>query len=321
MAKRAARAATTHVTRAAQLRSWWSHHFGCLNESLLRLVKKPLSSLLTVAVLAIALALPGGLYMLTQNVLALSIHWDADTQVTLYLQENMTDQAAEEFALDLQKDPRLQHVEFMSRDRALDEFRQMTGFEEALDKIEHNPLPPVILTSPTRQLDTAALSDLVNDLSNQPQVEQAQLDLEWIKRLNGIIEIIQRGLLVAVALLAIAVILVVGNTIRLEIENRRDEIVITKLFGATHAFIRRPFLYDGMWFGFMGGVFSCILIYSALWLLSEPVARLIALYSSDFEPIYPGVFVVIGITLFGSLLGYLGAWTAVTQHLYKIEPE
>lgn len=321
MAKRTAKAATTHVTRATQLRAWWSHHVGCTGQSLLRLLKKPLSSLLTITVLAIALALPGGLYMLTQNILTLGSHWDTDTQITLYIQNTMTDEAAEAFAQDLQKEPRLQRVEFISREHALDEFRQMTGFDEAFDKLEHNPLPPVILSSPIRQLDTFALTALLEDLKNYPQVEHAQLDLEWIKRLNGIIDIIQRGLLVAVALLAIAVILVVGNTIRLEIENRRDEIIITKLFGATHAFIRRPFLYDGMWFGFLGGLLSCALVFAMLWLLSEPVAHLITLYSSDFEPVYPAPLEMMGCILFGSLLGYLGAWTAVTQHLYKIEPE
>ena len=116
-------------------------------------------------------------------------------------------------------------------------------------------------------------------------------------------------------------ILVVGNTIRLEIENRRDEIVITKLFGATHAYIRRPFLYDGMWYGLFGGLFASLLIVAAVWLLSEPVLRLIALYESSFALIFPGAPFIAGITVFGGLLGYLGAWTAVSQHLYKIEPE
>jgi cell division transport system permease protein len=152
-------------------------------------------------------------------------------------------------------------------------------------------------------------------------ISRKKLDLEWIKRLRGIIEIIQQAVIIIAAILAIAVILVVGNTIRLEIENRRDEIIITKLFGATHAYIRRPFLYDGLWFGLLGGLSACALIMAALWLLSEPVIRLIALYDSSFSPIYPDVVFIAGITLLGGLLGYVGAWSAVSQHLYKIEPE
>ncbi len=320
MAKQA-RAATSRVSQAIRLRSWISHHFSCINESLVRLFKSPLASLLTMAVLAIALALPGGLYMLTQNMLTLSGHWETDTQISLYLREDLSDQAAKNVALDLQRDSRLVNVQFMSRDEALDEFKRMTGFDEALDKLKHNPLPPVILISPRNDLITDALTSLAEELAERPQVELAQLDLEWIKRLNGILEIVQRSLLVLVGLLAIAVILVVGNTIRLEIENRRDEIVITRLFGATHTFIRRPFLYDGVWFGLLGGLLACILIYASLWTLGEPVGKLIDLYNSNFQPIYPGIPFIAALTSFGTLLGYLGAWTAVSQHLYKIEPE
>ncbi len=304
-----------------RLRSWVLHHFSCANESLIRLLKKPLASLLTVAMLAIALALPGGLYMLTQNMLALSGHWEADTRISLYLREDLDEQVARNIVANLQKDHRITKVQFMNRDEALDEFRQMTGFDEALDRLEHNPLPPVILLSPRKDLTADALTDLLQELTAMPQVDLVQLDLEWIKRLQGILGLIQRSLLIVAGLLAIAVVLIIGNTIRLEIENRRDEIVITQLFGATHAFIRRPFLYDGIWFGLLGGLLACTLIYAALRVLNEPVGRLIELYNSSFQPIYPGPSFIAALTLFAALLGYLGAWTAVSQRLHKIEPE
>lgn len=321
MKTRQQRAATSHVTRSTQVRSWSSHHSGCLNESLLRLLRTPLSSLLTMAVLAIALALPGGLYVLSQNLLSLSKHWDTDTQITLYINRDIPDQQAEALSRQLAKDPRFTHVEFLSRDHALEEFRRMAEFQNALEHISENPLPAVILITPTSTLSTQSLDEIRSELVGKSQVELAQLDLEWIKRLRGIIEIIQQAVIIIAAILAIAVILVVGNTIRLEIENRRDEIIITKLFGATHAYIRRPFLYDGLWFGLLGGLSACVLIMAALWLLSEPVIRLIALYDSSFSPIYPDVVFIAGITLLGGLLGYVGAWSAVSQHLYKIEPE
>jgi len=196
----------------------------------------------------------------------------------------------------------------------------MTRFDDALDKLEQNPLPPVILITPLDSRTPDELETILEKLKTRPEVELAQLDLKWIKRLNAIIQIIQRSLIVIFALLALAVILVVGNTIRLEIENRRDEIIITKLFGATHAFIRRPFLYDGLWFGLFGGLFACLLITGALWLLGRPVATLIALYNSEFQPIYPDFMFILVLILLGGLLGYIGAWTAVSQHLHNIEP-
>jgi len=302
------------------MRSWLIHHIGCLNESLLRLFRTPLASLLTMAVLGIALALPGGLYMLTNNLLSVSGSWDAETRITLYLKEDVTDLQAEDLVLALHDPLAYSSIQFLSRDQALEEFRQMTRFDDALDKLEQNPLPPVILITPLDSRTPDELETILEKLKTRPEVELAQLDLKWIKRLNAIIQIIQRSLIVIFALLALAVILVVGNTIRLEIENRRDEIIITKLFGATHAFIRRPFLYDGLWFGLFGGLFACLLITGALWLLGRPVATLIALYNSEFQPIYPDFMFILVLILLGGLLGYIGAWTAVSQHLHNIEP-
>ena len=314
-------AATSRVTYREQARSWFVHHSGCLYESLLRFSRTPTSSILTTMVLAIALALPGGSYILSQNLLDLSKHWDTDTQMTLYLSQDIDDRSAALFSEQIAKDPRFRRVKFLSRAHALDEFRQMTGFQDALEHIVDNPLPAVIVITLFPNLSTQALADARIELLGKPQVELVQLDLEWVKRLRGIIAIIQRTVIIIAVILAIAVILVVGNTIRLEIESRRDEIVITKLFGATHAYIRRPFLYDGLWFGLIGGILACLLIMMALWLLSGPVVRLISLYDSGFSLTYPGIGFIIGIMLCGGGLGYLGAWSAVSQHLHKIEPE
>jgi cell division transport system permease protein len=321
MVSRKRHAATSRVTRGVRFRSWISHHQGCLRESLIRLFRHPLSSVLTMAVLAIALALPGGLYILSQNILSLSTHWDTDAKISLFLNRDVSDEEGLSLSQELMSNPQLERVDFLSRAQALEEFRQMTTFQYALEHIAENPLPAVIIITPSGKLSTDALEKLRNELLANPRVELAQLDLEWIKRLKGIVEIAQRAILIIAGILAIAVILVVGNTIRLEIENRREEIVITKLFGATHAYIRRPFLYDGFWFGLIGGLMASMLIAAALWLLSKPVMNLIALYESNFTPVYPGIVFVVSITLSGGVLGYLGAWSAVTQNLYRIEPE
>lgn len=320
MSKRQHRAATSRVTLQTRLLSWWEHNIGCLGESLLRIFRTPLASLLTMAVLGIALALPGGLFMLTQNLLSLSGNWDTGTRITLYLQETITDEEGQRLALELQDTNEYLAVEYLDRTQALEEFRRMAHLDDALEKLETNPLPPVILLKPGSGLDSRQLERLVNRLGKRPEIELAQLDLQWVQRLQGIIRLIQHALVIIFALLAIAVVLVVGNTIRLEIESRRDEIVITRLFGATHAYIRRPFLYDGFWFGLFGGVFASLIVIAALWTLSEPTTSLIALYGSKFLPVYPGPFFIVGMVMLGALLGYLGAWSAVSQHLSRIEP-
>ena len=314
-------AATAHITRRVQMQSWFFHHARCMANSLLRLLRTPLSSALTIAVLAIALALPGGLYILSQNLLSLSDHWDTDTQITLYLHMDITDQKAETLSKQLANDTHFSHVKFLSRAHSLEEFREMAAFRSALEYISDNPLPAVILLTPAASLSAQKLEEIRVQLLDKPEIELAQLDVEWVKRLRGIIQVLQHAVTIIAAILAIAVILVVGNTIRLEIENRRDEIIITKLFGATHAYIRRPFLYDGLWYGLLSGVLACALILFALHLLNESIIRLITLYGSDLDPGHPGMLFIAGITLSGALLGYLGAWTAVSLHLYKIEPD
>jgi cell division transport system permease protein len=209
----------------------------------------------------------------------------------------------------------------IGRQEALAEFRRLSGFGEALDLLGENPLPVVLLLQPSQRASTpegaAALADRLGKL---PEVDMAQLDLEWVRRLHAMTRTAERGIWVLVTLLSLAVLLIVGNTIRLEINNRRQEIEITKLVGATNAFIRRPFLYDGLWYGILGGLIAWLLITLSLLLLQGPVADLAGLYDSQFD--------LAGLSLGGSLvvlggsglLGLAGAWLAVGRHLAAIEP-
>ena len=318
---RKTRAATARVLRATRLRSWGIHHVDCARISVSRLRRAPLAGLLTAAVLGLGLALPGALYLLTANVLALGALGQDDSQITLYLYPDAADSAAEALSFQLAQDARFRTVTYLSRDRALSEFKAMSGVGDALDGLEENPLPPMVIVTPRPRLSAAELEGLAAELSANAQVELAQLDLEWLRRLRASIAIIRRGLAVVAAALAAAVVLVVGNTIRLEIENRQDEISITRLFGATRAYIRRPFLYDGALLGLCGGLAACAIIFAALWALHAPVARLAALYRSDFTLIYPGPAFVAALLALGALLGYLGAWVAVGRHIDRPETE
>jgi cell division transport system permease protein len=315
------RAATANIKKGVRLVSWARHNTDCIRISLQRIFSTPMSSLLTISVLAISLALPGGLYMLTNNLLSLSGSWDIDAQITLYLREDIDNEQGSGFADTLKQDTRFVNVHYMSKVQALEEFKSLSGFADALSAMDENPLPAVINLLPSAAHSSPeSLEKIQQEFANHPRVELSQLDLQWVKRLHAIVEMVQHGLLIVFALLALAVIFIVGNTIRLEIENRRDEIIITKLFGATHAFIRRPFLYDGFWFGFFGGIVACILILAGLWLIGGPAKDLLTLYDSQFQIQYPNTLFVLMMLFFGGFLGYLGAWSAVSQHLYKIEP-
>jgi len=153
-----------------------------------------------------------------------------------------------------------------------------------------------------------------------PETELAQLDLEWVQRLAAILDIAQRVILIISCLLALAVLLVIGNTIRLEIQNRRDEIVVTKLIGATNGFVRRPFLYSGIWYGALGALIAWAVVATGFWLLAEPATRLAGLYQSDFMLETHPLLLLPVLLGGGVLLGLLGSWLAVGRHLSEIEP-
>ena len=161
---------------------------------------------------------------------------------------------------------------------------------------------------------------MTDSLSALPGVELAQLDVQWVKRLHAILQIIRRSVTALAALLSLAVLLVVGNTIRLDILNRRAEIEVTKLIGATDGFIRRPFLYGGIWYGLLGGILALALSGAALLLLREPVAQLSSLYASAFRLRMFDWRLAALVLGGGATLGWLGSWLAVGRHLKRIEP-
>jgi len=303
----------------AQIQSYFIHHIRVFLGSLGRLYQFPGPSAMTVAVIAIALSLPAGLYVLLQNAQQLSGGWDGAARLSLYLKTSVSNQQAEELAQKLSLYPQIDTLQYISRDESLQTFRERSGFGDALDTLSENPLPAVIVITP--YLDQAhALSVLQTELHALPEIDIAQLDLQWVKRLIGIMNIIQRGLLVVASMLGIAVILVIGNTIRLDIQNRSREIRVQKMIGATNVFIRRPFLYTGFWYGLLGGLLSWILVSTGLTLLSDPTQRLAGLYQSDFELSHLSLLAGLSVVTISILLGLLGSWVAVSRHLKDIEP-
>ena len=303
------------------MRNYFLRHAQVFFYSLGQLARAPLASLMTITVIGITLALPAGLYVLFDNLQRASHGWDAGVQISLFLKQSTSEPAASELADRIRRMPEVATVQYISREAALAEFKRLSGFGEALDAIGSNPLPPVLVVRPVSGMsDPDKAAALVQTLAQQPGVDLAQLDLEWIKRLNAMLDIAQRGVLLLAGLLALAVLLIIGNTIRLAILNRLTEIEVIKLIGGTDAFIRRPFLYSGLLQGLLGALTAWLLVGVSLLLLSGPVRELAGLYGSQFALIGLGVENGLSLLLGGGLLGWLGSRIAVGRHLRAIEP-
>ncbi len=286
-----------------------------------QLTHTPLASLMTIAVIGITLALPSGLYVLLDNAQRVAAGWEGGAQVSLFLKENTTDQTAEQLASRLQRLPAVASVEYISRDAALAEFKRLSGFGDALNALESNPLPPVLVVRPApAHSDPATLAALIKEFGNYGDVDIAQLDLQWVKRLHAMLRLAQRGIVLLGGLLAVAVLLIVGNTIRLAILNRKAEIEIIKLVGGTDAFIRRPFLYSGFLQSLFGAIAAWLLVNLGLGLLAGPIRQLANLYASSFGVQGMGLEATLVLLGSGGLLGWLASRIAVGRHLSAIEP-
>ncbi len=304
-----------------RLDTWVLRHLQVALASLGRLCHTPLATFMTSAVIGIALALPTGMHVALSNIQQLAGGWDGAATLSLFLKQEVDEAQAMQLANKLGLHPQLAKVQLINPDLALEEFQRLSGFKGALKALDKNPLPSVLVIEPHQQFSTPeAAEQLVTEFNQLSEVDFTQLDLQWVRRFHAITEIARRGVMVIGLLLGLAVLLIVGNTIRLEIQNRKSEIEITKLIGGTDAFIRRPFLYNGLWYGLSGGILAWLLVTLSLWMLNGPVERLAGLYHSEFDLSAIG-FQTLGLLLLGSsLLGLFGSWIAVGRHLSSIEP-
>ncbi|MBA2410900.1 MAG: ABC transporter permease [Gammaproteobacteria bacterium] len=296
-------------------------HLRTLLVSLGRIWHAPLSSIMTTAVIGIALALPCGLYVLLANLQSIAGGWDNTASISLFLKIDTPPATARDVAAKIDQRGDVKNVRLISAAEAMAEFQESSGFGDALDKLERNPLPPVLVVTPAAGARRALPANaLLAALRTLPDVDLAQLDMEWLQRLQAIMDIARRGVTSIAILLGLAVLLIVGNTIRLEIHNRREEIEVTKLVGATDGYVRRPFLYGGVWYGLLGGVLAWLLVGGALLLIDGPAAHLALLYRADHQLIGPGIKGTLLLLGTGAALGLLGSWLAVGRHLSAIEP-
>jgi cell division transport system permease protein len=300
---------------------WILQHLQAFIFSLGQYAKYPLTNLLTTAVIGISLALPASFYLLLDNVRSVSSSWDGSLQVTLFLQTDIDEQQALSFANKLKENNSINETILINRSDALAEYQKLSGFADALNALDENPLPNVVLIKPAISgMNEDQTESLIKELEAMPEVDSAQYDSQWIKRLLYLLDIINRVIIILSTLLAIGVLLIIGNTIRLSIYNRRAEIEITKLFGGTDSFIQRPFLYSGLWYGAFGGLIAWLLIGISMQMLRGPVKQLANLYASNFELIGLGFFNSLLLVGIGIILGLFGSWISVKRHLRAIDP-
>jgi len=303
------------------LRSWVRLHVQTLVGSLGRLAEQPVATAMTLAVIGIALALPASLYLLVNNLQGLSGHWEQGVELSVYLEPEQPEAQVRSLAADIEAWDEVAATTLITATEALATFRAESGLGDALGALEHNPLPHLITVQPARGHDSPeAIEAMAERLRALPEADLVQADADWVRRLFAMLDIARRLATLAGVLLAVGVLVIVGNTIRLDIQNRRAEIEVMKLIGGTDGFIRRPLLYSGTWYGLGGALVALAIVQLGLWTLSDPVARLAGLYGSGFRPDGLGAAGIAALLLLGTGLGWLGAWVSATRHLRRVEP-
>lgn len=315
-------AAAPHAAPRARwnVRAWREQHRHSLTTSLQRLAARPLATALTLAVLALALTLPLLFWLLLDNAKALGGTIDDARAVSVFLKPGLDANVAQQLAARLRTRADVGAVEIKSPEQGLEEFRSQSGFADALKVLRSNPLPAVLVLTPRAAPGDAGAEALVAELQADPAVDMVQHDAQWRQRLNAILAAAGRGALVLAVLLALAALLVIGNTVRLDIQGRREEIAVMQLLGASDGFVRRPFLYAGFWYGVLAGLLSLALTGLVEWVLAGPLAQLTTSYDHRFGLhglSLAGTLVVLGVS---TALGWLGAWLTASRHIALGQP-
>jgi cell division transport system permease protein len=305
-----------------KLHAYRDLHAHALFSSLGRLVASPFTSIMTIAVLAIAISLASGFYILVVNFQQLTGNLETSNQISLFLRDDVSDVHASKFAESIRQNASVQDVKLITREQALAEFKTYSGFGAAINALEKNPLPIVLQVLPKNALeDKQGLDNLLKGFQQSPEVDFAQVDQQWVERLQSIMAVARLFATLLNLMLGGAVLFIIGNTIRLELHNRRDEVVIAKLVGATNSFIQRPFLYTGFWIGFISGVSAWFIVTTLMLILRQPVEKLSGLYEGGFHLLFLNFKETLALIIVSSVLGVLGAWAVLIYELQHTKAE
>ncbi len=305
---------------ASPLTVWCVLHVSTCVAALGRLARQPFATLMTLLVIAVTLALPAAMHLVVKNAQSISRSWGNALDFSIYLNSEVSIDDASRLAAIIGQRADVESVTLISADEALREFREGSGFGAALDHLSANPLPHTLVVRPGSANTEQSIILLNEELSNLPEADFVQADTDWVQRFHAILDILRRAVTMGSGLLSVAIIVVIGNTIRLDIQNRREDIEVTKLIGASNAFVRRPFLYTGIWYGLGGGLLALGLVSYGLRLLEPPVARLAGLYNSSYRMLSLDLRESLSIVGVGVLLGLFGSWVAAARHMRRIEP-
>ena len=286
------------------------------------LKSKPFATFLTVMVIAISLTLPSVCYMVYKNVNQAASQYYPSPQITVYLDKALDDDAAARVVGQLQAESGVEKVNYLSRDEALGEFRNWSGFGGALDMLEENPLPAVAVVVPKIDFQgTQELNTLRDRISQVQGIDEVRMDDSWFARLAALTGLVGRVSAMIGVLMIAAVFLVIGNSVRLSIFARRDTINVQKLIGATDGFILRPFLYGGALLGFSGAFLSLILSEILVMRLSSAVTDVAKVFGTQFELSGLSFDECLLLLLLCSMIGWIAAWLATVQHLRHFTPD
>jgi cell division transport system permease protein len=273
-----------------------------------------------VLVIAVTLAIPAALNLVVKNAQAVSAGWDNALDFSIYLKRDVLEDEAAGLARLIGQRADVESVQLITASEALVEFKRQSGFGDALDQLSENPLPHTLVVRPSPANTSQSIVLLQEELANLPESDLVQVDTEWVQRFHAILDIVRQAIVIGATLLGVAIVVIIGNTIRLDIQNRRDEIEVTKLIGASNAFVRRPFLWSGFWYGLLGGGLALGLVQTGLFLLEQPAARLAGLYQSGVSVLALSLEESLAILGIGVLLGLVGSWFAAARHMRRIEP-
>ncbi|MFM2485472.1 permease-like cell division protein FtsX [Celerinatantimonas yamalensis] len=301
--------------------AFWVRHLQQGTASLGEIWRNPTSSLMTITVIGVCLALLVSFHLVIQNVRQAVPSWQQTAQINVFVSPDTDSDGVAQLSEQIRAMPSVEHVKLVSKAQGLQEFKQNSGFGKALDLLGSNPLPDLLIVTPNaNQRQSGQLQLLQSKLATMVHVDQARLDTQWLTRLENIISIANQVLQLLIGLLLVSIVLTVGNTIRLNVLSQRNEIEVMKLIGATNAFIQRPFLYTGFWYGFIGGLLAWLLSNIMMLYLGSALSQLASLYEQDIYLAGLSVSGFIDLMLFSSLLGLLSSWFSVSRYVKTIEP-
>jgi cell division transport system permease protein len=300
------------------LKAWLRQHRQALGAALARLAAQRSAAAFNALAIGIALSLPAGGYALLASLRGAAQGVSLEPRVSVFLRAEAARAEADALAARLKADPRVRELRFVPREQALRELQAVEGVAEVVAALERNPLPDAFVLRP-REEQPAALEALARELRALPPVAHVQADSAWARRLGAAAQIAQLGIALLAALLAFGLVAITFNTIRLQILTQRAEIEISRLIGATDAFIRRPFFYLGALQGLAGGLVALGVLWASLAALNPAVAELAATYGSGFRLRFLAPADALAVVLFSTLLGWIGAYVSVSRYLLEID--